>query len=68
MSCPFCEGNNYLSKQEIRNVGDFNARIKGTEISLVIKTYDGGSFYESSYVEKYIPIVYCPICGDKLHV
>jgi sarcosine oxidase delta subunit len=68
MSCPFCKGSNKIKDSEFKFVGNVSAKIEGSQIKLHILTGDGGGRDSDSYRDAYIPIIYCPLCGDKLEV
>lgn len=68
MSCPFCKKNAFLKISEARGVGVINVSIDDSSLKIAVRTSIGNNFYDDGYAHETIPIVFCPICGDKLEI
>ena len=68
MSCPFCKKGALLKASETRDVGIANVLIEDSSLSIAVRTSVGNNFYDDGYAHETIPIIFCPMCGDKLDV
>lgn len=66
MRCTFCNGKNKIINQSLDHNGDFTAEIIDSNIKIHILTSDGNGRYKDGFTDLYIPINYCPICGNKV--
>ncbi len=66
MSCQFCKGKLKLVNNPLRHEMDFQASIIESEMVVHVLSSDGLGRYPDSFTDLHIPMLFCPICGDKL--
>jgi len=66
MSCSFCKGKNKIVDMKCNHQNDFTAEIEEYRIKIHMLVSEGSSVYPDYYKDFYIPINFCPICGERI--
>ena len=69
MACEYCRGQKQLHPQsrELSSKGDFYAGIAVGIYDAELAVVAVADTYEPNYMEAYISIKYCPICGQAVN-